>query len=692
MGGPKLKKGNVKKYIFTLISGLLISFFIILFNGIMFSNWDKHAVFDSFLNFKIPGSPPKDVVGQATVTKDNPDVSKNIVIIGVDKRTLEPSKLGRFPFPREYYIPYFNNFLDDNNKSYPAGILFDIAFLSKKEEEKEIDEKLAQVIKLNDNVAMEYYLETSPPEYEPNQTKLKDTEYIVKNYTLPINKIKIYGKPITKEYLDKFNQIWKDLLPTTEPFNKAAKVLGAPSFVQDSDKKNRRIPLIYIYQNRVHFNIVFQLIMHYYGVTMKDIDIDLGRYITINNIRKNSKVKTLKIPVSIRGEMLIDFVGNAGQLWKVRSFYDVYKKRIPPKFFKDKYVFTGIYTRGVASDVLFTPVGLMYGVEYIALAFNQLINQQFYNFLNTGISYLIIIFIAFLMVYLFSRLPIIQTYGLMFLSILIYTLIAYFAFTKKLIIPYTSVIFTIFISLVTMIVYRIFTEEKEKRFIRATFSNFVSKVVVDELLKHPEMIKLGGEKKLITVLFSDIRSFTTISERLSPEDTVQVLNGYLSIMTDIIFKYHGTLDKYVGDEIMAFWGAPVPQEDHALLSCFTALEMMEKLHEFNKNMPEDRRLNIGIGINTGEAIVGNMGSTSRMDYTLVGDHVNTGARLEGTNKVYGTNIIISEYTYKYVKDFVVVRLLDRIRVKGKSIPIHIYELLDIKENVDKEKILKKYGK
>ena len=154
-------------------------------------------------------------------------------------------------------------------------------------------------------------------------------------------------------------------------------------------------------------------------------------------------------------------------------------------------------------------------------------------------------------------------------------------------------------------------------------------------------------------------------------------------MTEIVFKFSGTLDKYVGDELMAFWGAPVPQEDHALLACRAALEMMSELKKMNKHWESINKspLDIGIGLNTGDMIVGNMGSESRMDYTLMGDMVNLGARLEGTNKVYGTNIIISEFTYEFVKNDVIVRELDLIRVKGKLLPVKIYELVGLKDEV-----------
>ena len=148
-------------------------------------------------------------------------------------------------------------------------------------------------------------------------------------------------------------------------------------------------------------------------------------------------------------------------------------------------------------------------------------------------------------------------------------------------------------------------------------------------------------------------------------------------MTDIVIRYDGTLDKYVGDEIMAFWGAPLSQPDHAMLACRTAVDMIASLEKLNAGLPEEKRLRIGIGLNSGEMLVGQIGSESRMDYTVIGDNVNLGARLEGTNKVYGTSIIISEATLDLVRDRVVVRELDMVRVKGKHKPVTIYELVDI---------------
>jgi adenylate cyclase len=188
--------------------------------------------------------------------------------------------------------------------------------------------------------------------------------------------------------------------------------------------------------------------------------------------------------------------------------------------------------------------------------------------------------------------------------------------------------------------------------------------------------------KELSVFFSDIRGFTTLSETMPPQELVNHLNLYLTAMSDVILEYEGTLDKYVGDEIMCFWGAPLPQEDHAILACKCAIKQMQVLNELNSGWPEEKQINIGIGINSGIMTVGNMGSSGRMNYTLTGDNVNLGARLEGTNKQYLTNIIMSEYTYGLVKERVVARELDNIRVKGKNRPVLIYELIDVPEGLE----------
>jgi len=211
------------------------------------------------------------------------------------------------------------------------------------------------------------------------------------------------------------------------------------------------------------------------------------------------------------------------------------------------------------------------------------------------------------------------------------------------------------------------------------FSQYLHPRLIEQMLTHPETLRLGGEEKELTALFSDIRGFTALSETLTPSELVDLLNEYLTEMTEVIFRNWGTLDKYIGDAVMAFWGAPYPQIDHAMRACRTGLDMIQSLQTLqmswqSRNLP---RIDIGVGINSGPMLVGNMGSKRRKNYTIMGDSVNLASRLEGINRQFGTNIIISENTFLLVKDQVVARELDLIQVKGKTQPVKVYELLGL---------------
>ncbi len=226
-------------------------------------------------------------------------------------------------------------------------------------------------------------------------------------------------------------------------------------------------------------------------------------------------------------------------------------------------------------------------------------------------------------------------------------------------------------------IYNYLGEKKQKTYIKGLFSRYVSPAVVNELIEHPDRVRLGGEKKELTVFFSDIVGFTPLSEKLGPEQLVSVLNEYLSEMTALVFKYEGTLDKYIGDAVMAIWGAPVSLPNHALSACKAALEMQEAIIEMNRRWKKlgSPELGVRAGLNTGDMIVGNMGGERRFDYTVIGDNVNLASRLEGANKQYGSRIMISESTYQFVSSDVIVRELDSLVVKGKTKPVRVFELL-----------------
>jgi len=228
--------------------------------------------------------------------------------------------------------------------------------------------------------------------------------------------------------------------------------------------------------------------------------------------------------------------------------------------------------------------------------------------------------------------------------------------------------------------FRMIFEEREKRRIRKMFSRYLSPDVIALIEKDPQKyLRPGGEMKELTVMFSDIRGFTTLSEGLTPDELVLLLNEYLGEMTEAVFANQGTLDKYIGDAVMAFWGSPVPYEDHAIRGCACALQMLGALEKLNRKWKAEGRmpLAIGIGLNTGPMTVGNMGSAQFQNWTVMGDNVNLASRLEGITKTYRIGVVISEGTYQQVANQFTCRELDRIAVKGKSHAVKIYELMGL---------------
>ena len=240
---------------------------------------------------------------------------------------------------------------------------------------------------------------------------------------------------------------------------------------------------------------------------------------------------------------------------------------------------------------------------------------------------------------------------------------------------YPSLLIALLFASTTLVLY--FFRVSEQRYLKRAFAYYVPPTVVDDLVADPGKLKLGGQKRELTVLFSDIRGFTTLSEAMAPEELVKLMNEYFTIMTAQVFEHGGSLDKYIGDAVMAMFGAPLPEPRHAAFACRSALGMMRTLRTFQQSL-RSRGLpviDIGIGINTGQAVVGNMGSASRFNYTVVGDPVNLASRIEHLNKEYGTRILVSEYTYAAVKDeFPLAREVDMVRVRGRAQPVRLFEL------------------
>ena len=231
--------------------------------------------------------------------------------------------------------------------------------------------------------------------------------------------------------------------------------------------------------------------------------------------------------------------------------------------------------------------------------------------------------------------------------------------------------------------------EREKQFIRKAFSTYVSDEVVKEIIADPSRLQLGGTKRHMSAIFTDVQGFSTISEKLDPEQLVSLLNHYLTLMSDAILEEKGTIDKFEGDAIIAFFGAPVEIPDHALRACVSAVAMKRIEEELNKKVMENKLspwpLYTRIGINTGSMVAGNMGTGNKMNYTIMGNAVNLAARLEGVNKEYGTWILASEETILETGGRILTRKLDRVRVVGINEPVRLYEILDVMESAESEK-------
>lgn len=386
---------------------------------------------------------------------------------------------------------------------------------------------------------------------------------------------------------------------------------------------------------------------------------------------------------------LVNFVGPPGS-YQYYSLSDVVNERVPGEDFAGKLVLIGATSPDMHDDY-FVPTSrgkAMPGVEIHANTVQTMINKDFLRAQGKLSVVLLMLFFGLVVgvVAYFYRVKWASAVALAL--IVAYLFAAIFSFNYGVIANIVFVPLAVVLCYTGEVVYFYSSEKEGKKQIKNAFSKYVASEVVEELVKNPEKLKLGGERKEITVFFSDIRDFTSISEKLKAEELAGLLNEYLSVMTGIVLKHKGVVDKFIGDAVMAFWGAPLAQPKHAERACDTSLEMLEALRELNKGFKEKGlpELRIGIGLNTGNAVIGNLGSYDRFDYTAIGDNINLGSRLEGLTKEYGVEVIVSGSTQEKVKDLYVFRKLDLVKVKGKKKPVEIYELVGRKESVSEKEL------
>jgi adenylate cyclase len=457
------------------------------------------------------------------------------------------------------------------------------------------------------------------------------------------------------------------------PLYNAAAGIGFANFSPDNDSVIRTMPMFIQFAGRHYFALTLAMTMGMMGASPADLRVVPGDAITIAPPGKSP----MRIPIDNQGRMLISYQGTF-QTYRYISYYDVLMQRVPQESFAGKIVLVGTSAAGL-SDIRPVPFQDSFpGVEVHANVLYDILQNQYIEKQNLMHTVLNLAGLALLVALLTVLLkPVLG--GI--LGALIITAYAFLgmrwfgdsAFWLELVRPVMAIV----IAYLFVVLYRFIDEERNKRFIKNMFQHYITASVVDELLKRPDMLKLGGEKRTATAFFSDIKNFTTVSENLSPETLVAQLNDYLTAMTDVVFKYQGYLDKYEGDAIMAVYGVPVEMKDHARRACLGALEMQKELIRLRQIWHEEDKpeFHVRMGINSGPMIAGNIGGKNRFDYTVIGDSVNLASRLEGANKAYGTSIMISEFTRELLGGEFPLRELDLLRVKGKNQPVRVYELL-----------------
>ena len=651
-------------------------------------------------------------------------VDPRIVIVDIDQHSQEV--LGKWPFSRKYFAQLLDVLHEDGARVAAFDIVFNkpdetaapirallADFEAKKKQGEAVDPRLieevqkiaaaydadqkfaAAIQRFGGVVLGNFFLYTESDLRGLSQKTLDNYADQIAFYSFPsvrplrpatgkadrINLIKLFEPD---RLLPRGAVANMDLF--TSALSEESSSTGFFNIYPDVDGVVRESNLIVAYGRSKDFNdwdiypsLDVQTVRSYFRLPNDQVVLEYGPVGAYRVVFGNSA----RVRTDALGRAVINYHG-PGYTYPHYSFADVVNGKLPPGRFRDKIVLVGATATGIG-DLRTTPYG---GLDFpgVEIHANVIDNMLHGNFLLRGAKQQLCDAILILLfgIPLGIAMALVPPRWMWFGIALLVPLIAvdYAAFLHDWWLNFTIPAMTLTSNVLLVSLYRALFEEKEKRRVRTAFGQYLSPEVIRRLLLNPQLVE--PRKTEITVMFSDIRGFTSISEKLDAQDLALFLNQYLSDMTRIVFARHGTLDKYIGDAVMAFWGAPFEEAGHAERACNSALEMMTRVRELQKQWAAQGKpkLDIGIGLNTGVASVGNMGSSLRYGYTALGDSVNLSSRLEGLNKEYGTHIIVNESTYEATKgaDFV-FRELDLIRVKGKAQPVTIYELISRKSEL-----------
>lgn len=444
----------------------------------------------------------------------------------------------------------------------------------------------------------------------------------------------------------------------------ACRGAGNVLFRPDSDGIFRRLPLVYDFS----------------GMSIPSVPLALARFL-------GRQEEFSDIPLDGQGRLIIRFHGPAGtyKSYSLAAIINSWARleeglepQVRPAEFAGKIVLIGGSAPGLL-DLRPTPLSSVYpGVEIQAAALDNILSRDFIRSQPT-LLFAVLLFVFSLLTAVGASL--VRKIWLQVVFFLICLALpfaaAWLAFVAGWWLEFVVPEFAVTSGFIAASLLNYGVEGKQRRFIKGVFSHYLSPEVIDGIIDNPSLLRLGGERREVTSFFSDVAGFTAISEALSPEELVTFLNEYLSEMTEIILRSGGTLDKYEGDAIIAFWNAPIDQPDHALRACRAAIRCQARLAELGPRFREKagRPVTMRIGLNSGPAVVGNMGSSRRFDYTAMGDTINLASRLEGASKLYRIPILAGEETYRQVQDTLLAREVDTIRVVGKTRHVNVYEIV-----------------
>ncbi|MBF0389564.1 MAG: adenylate/guanylate cyclase domain-containing protein [Desulfamplus sp.] len=574
------------------------------------------------------------------------------------------------------------------------AVIYDIIFARRSSEDS--DREFSQSIESLGNVYMPTALVLSD---KPYKFKWKDDvahERLRYDYLGNPNEIEINSKTWFSLLLGDSKNSPKPFyavkaLTQNSSFAISAKGSGDISAKADADGIYRHITMLVKIDDKYLPTLSLAVFLDWAGISLDDVKVEWGKKITIPAAKDNQLSegnllnKDVIIPIDNQGRTFIPFVNVIGKDFNYMSvnkfltnFQDEDLRGNLLELFEGKFIFIADIAIGT-SDLGYTPLqnDAPLVVTHASLL-NAMLTNTFYVEWELGKT---ILLICLLMIFM-ATISLLRSSWLLYISgalvVIAIPLFTWFEFISFSLFPVVTVMSTLLVLFLALITTLEASGSKERAFIRNTFARYVPEKVVHTLLAQPEMVSLSGEERVVTVLFSDIADFTTISESLSPGELVHLLNEYFTEMSDIIMNNGGIIDKFQGDSIMAEFGVPIPMNDHADKAVTAALEMLERLSELReiwKNKGQQHLIYCRIGINTNNMIVGNIGSKKVFDYTVIGDAVNLASRLEGANKHYGTSLMISEFTHaQLTQGRFKTRILDYVKVKGKSEPVRVYEV------------------